>query len=1067
MTQFPQFQTLSPLDRADLIVNNALNGRLSALLRPTAQMTPEERETLAQSLLDEEPSNPFLKAAVGVLTDPLALMGILLMTRFKVPRPDKLFRVADDLSPIVAEQSSLLKALGLKKFATGNQIYDGTTIAPVLEQVQRGRYEVLERMGSKYQPALAEWAQRSGRHALSADPFDDRLVYAATAGLHQAHKEIVRTGFKTIEVAGRKVRMPVFEAVDVAPILNRDLVNRELAARGLTGVVAAQKEAFDEGWKMLTGDNAALIRIARGIADGSLGGNSGSVRMLADLMGDDILRLAKSGVPEKDLADLIRSAIPKQLEFYAPRNVRTMYRMGPKGIVKADSDFIESLGQEGRIPTMLRASRNLISRERPPLIDPDDLDGLEALAGNGPERAAFNAMRNQAIAAKAKIGTQNAKGEIVQHVSFLKLSAEEAFERYQNAAGRTWGLYGQPLPQHIRELMDRNQSAFVARDAADKSFRATLAGSKVPFEPLHRAKKPPGDWSLFDALKRDYTALADKYTKDALTEVHLPAATGTLPVKQGVFTATAINMQQWTKRLLDSDFGKQIPEPLRKQMASFSDRELRGMTADRKVANFFYSTTLGANFGAPLLNLTQTANLYRFVDPRHVTAAYGDTFKQLGGYLSERASRATASNLVGLRGKQERVRLLRKHVPFADDIGAIDDLDSSLEIALSAPSAVKRDTLLSKGQEALLKVFTNSERFNRLVAANAGVRAAKANGQNVAERIVGDKRLFADETTGSFVRRLIDETQFTPSFLNTPTQFIKPGSVFANPSIRQFLTFPVRQLTSLWFGGRLGATEAGQRGQNTAIDLLRTLGISSIMYEAGKGLFGIDLTEATPLGSGTAIHRDFGPFAPLPVPPVIGAPVALLSALGTGDYESLSFALPAFVPGGIGLSKAIGLVPGLGEAATDLNFSRQFVDYSRRAPDGRYPIMDGAGRVISYETPGSLALRGAGLARFDRTEQEVLETIRSVGDQTRAARRDYLLALNANNVSKASAIQQDFKRRYGFELSVSESDLRQSAEREQRTRVERALEGLPAEFRDRLAPSLPSGFQPGVPTPIR
>ena len=158
---------------------------------------------------------------------------------------------------------------------------------------------------------------------------------------------------------------------------------------------------------------------------------------------------------------------------------------------------------------------------------------------------------------------------------------------------------------------------------------------------------------------------------------------------------------------------------------------------------------------------------------------------------------------------------------------------------------------------------------------------------------------------------------------------------------------------------------------------------------------------------------------------------------------------PLLIPGGVELFRTMGLIPpgvpgaGLGQAAARA-FERTYADYDQPAPDGRIAVFSGRGTLKGYYRPWELVRYGLGVKGGDlEKEQLLLKTLVSQRDTIRETRQSYMDARFRNNGREAQQILEGFSARFGFELPVSNKDVKAMQMRRQVTRLEQVVRTMP------------------------
>jgi hypothetical protein len=303
----------------------------------------------------------------------------------------------------------------------------------------------------------------------------------------------------------------------------------------------------------------------------------------------------------------------------------------------------------------------------------------------------------------------------------------------------------------------------------------------------------------------------------------------------------------------------------------------------------------------------------------------------------------------------------------------------------------------------------------------------------------------------------VGSTQFGGNMLNTPMAFqgVSPfGRALNNPLMRQFLSFPVRSLTSFTHeAGRLGGRgKLGGMGQ----DFVRGMGISAIFYEAGKNTFGLDLSSGlygaslTQLAGGERFFQSGNEY--VPIPPVVDIPVNIVrGTLDPGQRELLQQNLPRLVPGGVAISRALGMAPNAPETflfGLPGSLQKTYIDPNRRTEDGRIPVFKADGTLVDYQTPGMIFARqlGVDLGQFKQTSDFDGFLLKN-REQIVQYRQRAIQALLANEIPKMERVRAEFKRRYGMDLTISKEQLDEAMKNRLVSRTERILDRMPPDQR--------------------
>jgi len=227
------------------------------------------------------------------------------------------------------------------------------------------------------------------------------------------------------------------------------------------------------------------------------------------------------------------------------------------------------------------------------------------------------------------------------------------------------------------------------------------------------------------------------------------------------------------------------------------------------------------------------------------------------------------------------------------------------------------------------------------------------------------------------------------------------------------------------------------------------MGMSAIIYEAGKGLLGADMSRglaastATDLFGGEKFTEDGNGW--IKVPPIVSVPHQFVSGLASGDTAQLVNAVSRLVPGGVALSRAIGVMPEMPFPMDALQ--KTYAGWSTPLEDGRVPVFK-AGRLVDFKSPTELVMRalGADMGKFNEggSLDGYLVKQRELIVQ---ARQEYLAKLMANDYAAAERVASAFEKKVGVPLTVSRAQVKAFAASRNTPRTERILDRLPADVR--------------------
>jgi len=499
----------------------------------------------------------------------------------------------------------------------------------------------------------------------------------------------------------------------------------------------------------------------------------------------------------------------------------------------------------------------------------------------------------------------------------------------------------------------------------------------------------------------------------------------------------------------------------------------------RSLASWFYYGALGLNPAASARNLFQLSlTTAPVLGAKYTAVGVERAMKKAGTYFELR--------LGGVARNEAFARAFPEYVKAG--IPASPAIESTVQRTLeSAWDHTARDGFALKGsktkerlQDALMSLFSGSESTVRMVTfegamakglddSMAGLAELKKSGKVKGKLPTKDQ---IHQAVSNFARETVMETQFVNAASNIPYWLMDKG-----PLTRQFLQFASRMgewytNTSWAVGGGVpsGRTVPGlerlfggleKRGLNPGT-FARTMLWSEMIGRGALEAFGVNMDQSLLFGA-LPMPREYGPFAPVPfLPPAYGlvGGVALDLAKGDTNMTETKRAAPLLIPGGIALAKLGGYSPVGGKEVANI-LGRQYVDWNRPTPDGRYPLYTGKGSLIGYMTAGQLFLSGTGIAERGpafQTEQDLYRFLLSNRDRIREYKQDYMRKIISNDIPGAQAVDKEFQQAVpgvgAMEKWVSEEDIQNAEDAMDVTRLEKLLDTMPKEVRPYYAEAL-------------
>jgi len=1073
------FEKLASYDKPQLLLTQALDNELT--LRGGLQtlvdvdgLSPKERDLFTTRLKERIGRNSVTDAAVDVLTNPFVIMMMVTSPAAgtALSRTGKaIFDVAERYSPFVKEQGGLLASLGL---LSPTQLFKGTALTPAMEAFTKGVDQMEKEMMARVAEPLRKTLERHGLESLNpdrvADPVKKQLAQklndALDASLRGLDREVTDKVIRTRKMIGtekydrKKHTKKEWKAkgrieIEVVDRVSKKLVSSDMDQvidkLGLRELRDAFKAATDERRMRMFGDEAAskaagkfvadekkLLRMWEGTRMGMRDSSAfkGTTKELASLaVGPDLAALVASGrVDQGQFTAALKKMIEGQPDYYMPRNL-----MDLKGTTN-----MQQILEQRRSSSVVATGSSLARTSATGSFDPDDLGRLFKQFG-----ATAAGVKAQ-LASQKKIQALAAKGKAAR---VYKLNAQESLSRYFRDTGVTHSLYVQTLddlPRLAQRVKDTRGAALPAK-------MKVLTDAEARRSPLVGKGK-----SLASVLQEEHFLLEDRFAKEAL-EVLVRGAVGVQKMEHVATHMALIRGKQGLKWLMGSPVGKAMKasgkwgQDLHKRFTEIADAELgfgEAKSISGTLAKYYYVTHLGLNLSSVTMNLMQPllyASVYGGLG--NVLKAYGSAFKELGAYTSDRLERYGVRSLTD----EQHRELIEKHFKFAN-------MDGENLIQIGRDTFSTMDSISYKTQSLQdvsrkesyffdypMKLFEKAEWLNRSVAAHSVENLYLSKGIDFRKGTPGFQRFVTD------VGETVNATQFGGSSLNTPMMFQGAGPfgrIGNNPLFRQFLSFPLRSVTTLAYDSPRMADRGLLKGVGQ--DFLRGMGISAIFYEVGKNTFGADLSPGlfgaslTQVAGGDRFFQAGNEY--IPIPPVVDIPVNIVrGALDPGQRQLLQDNLPRLVPGGIAAYRAMGLLPNLMEGplfGLPGALQKTYVDPKQQTEDGRLAVYKGDGTLIDYQSKGQLFAKflGVDMGTF-RESADFDGFLLKNREQIVEYRRKAIQALLNNEIPKMQGIRAEFKRRYGIELTISKDQLDEAMKNRLVPRTERILDRMPPELR--------------------
>lgn len=1041
-------------DAPETVVSMLLDGEftrrggMNALVNPMG-LTPPEREGMAARMKQAAGKSSLGNALVDVALNPWVWLYFATSAAGGQALKESaqgLTKLAPKFMSVVAEQPHVMKALGL---LTGSQVVD--------PQVREAMFDVTRATSAK----AAEGASHmQGLNLRAIADISNPLEKAAAQENHALLIAALEGRGRDLEIlypkiaADNTVSMTARTQKAWAP---QQAIDSALDQRGLRPAYDQIRSFLDQRKKDLFGrDGAAafeadpekILNVYRGLNNRLMNGNAKDmnhlgVNMVRQVLGEDIQEAVQAGKVTQDqffkiVTDTFGGGVAEG--HYFPKNVfETVGQVGDR-MQRFERVAAEAMG----------ASTTAIGRDKRfanTLAHPDDLSAFERAVGGGVTKdfRDFAQDANDAITEAVRDS---------KPLRLRRLDAVEALDRYNNDTAKTWGWHVSPVSpetwQAVHEVMPHAKTPWTS----DLDPHWIPGGDEVKNIRID-AKHPQGRWNNADVVYSGWLYNQDEYSRNAIERVLVPAVSGRYDTRH-LFTNAVLNSaKQGTAALLNTGLGDALTKAggtasrVGDAMKSWADTQGEGASDFlRGTASYLYTTHLGLNLSSANINLTQPLNLASsWLGAGNTLKGMASAMGELGGYAVERAGMGAFID------DAARAKLIQKHFKHADLLGigptALEQLDSTI---FSQGTSFREQSTFRKLNGLLMTPFTMAEMVNR-----AAVGHAVENAFTEAGRATHSGGTALPEFNRA-VRQLNNDTQFASHPLNTPLAFISQdrnispfGRALTNPLVRQFLSFPFRSFTSLTYSA---PRFAGREGGFLPVmnDFARAMGVSAIAYESIKNLTGADVSRIGPVSTNLGVIPGIsqGRFdkqnIAFPLPPVLDIGAGLVAAVATDDKALFANSASRLIPGGIALSRALGVFP---SAPTNfLGLQKTYAGWNQRSPDGMVPLFKEDGTLVSMESPSDLVMRGLGADLGKYQQQGSLDGyLIAQRDEITRYRRLYLQKLIGGNAQGAEGIKKEYEKRFKMPMTVTKEQVRAMMKGREVGRSERILDRIPADVR--------------------
>lgn len=720
--------------------------------------------------------------------------------------------------------------------------------------------------------------------------------------------------------------------------------------------------------------------------------------------------------------------------------------------------------------------------------DPDshDFQGLERVIGRTRTEVLYNSddlyQLNQVY--KAKYGENLLTAAGFEHMDMVREKAQRMWdkgakqevlrtrklsykndERYMVEMARSRALHSTVPSDHVFN-QEKAYAKYIDEELKGTISKIGVAGHEVPIgTPM--ADMPPEirkKISLYAMMERGLNGMSDPGRRQLVRDVFLPATLGTITSEQAAHMAGMLQARNVLRAAATGPFGRLVEKMggknLIDHLKTITDPDIsptyRG-SVSAGVSKWLYATHMGLNLGSMAINLMQPLVLASVgADWRDVAYAYGKAAGEMGTYISKRLK-----NPKLFIDAMEQEKLIGESFKWAKNSGITPDwtklLDAEAARFHGSGTGGKWDRALS----LTMKGFEKTEWFNRSVTAHLMERMYKRAGRDP----LTDPHFQADQ------ERYVQLTQYGAHPLETPMVFAKRESLsskmagkLSNPLTRMFMSFPVRTLSA----GLRTMPKLGEEKYQVGLAkvLVRSMGLSALTYELGKGLLGVDLSRGLAASAFTDVlggERFLQGGDVVPLPPVLRIPLDFVRGTAGGDWGMVTDAFArAAVPGGVAFMRALNVMPRLPDVVGGLpqRLQKTYADYGNPDPaTGTVPLYKGDGTLIEYRRPSEIVARALGVDLGTWGQQGELDgyLIQQRAEIVRY-RQQFLMKLAANDVAGALNVRKAFGTKFKdpktgvpLPLTVTREQIDSYLKNRVMGRTERILQGLPPELRGQYA----------------
>lgn len=1010
-TPDPKFEfPLTIYDRPSIAAANLLSGNLDATTRAIFSpmtLSPNEMKNIRQMFLKDLPDDPVTKTAVDLATNPIVIIGLILMLGSKgaIASSSQLHAMWTGGTAALKGISTFMRPLS-SAFTSMRSMWDRGVLRDMVKMVtkrrifQRDYQHALGRAITKYN------ADNKAMGLPAMTPKQEVLIGSWMRGFHQAPVGVVNPKTQQVVWGGRGAPFQGYYIKyfgNQAPLMPGLEKAMKVESPNLLPLARRMKELYGRMGRIVLKDASGKIHPELSVKGVTFQGldygpsittrtpfermMTGTKAMTGKAYKGILRRMDEIGPPARHAKARVGNAIPMQSEMELVKE-----QFGPGMWDKYTK--LTSVQVKNTEEVFLNLATSL--KQIKGTFGVDEVGNYVGVGKKKPEivQQALKEISWQLMDKMNK--TQGQRGiaegvkKITQQIEFAAAHPPEQMKQIISELARGVGA---PAEFIMREPIIMNQ--YINAMAPTYAWFRNSLGPRLQ-ETIH------GAWNV-----KDHKWISQMWDDDLG-----PMLKGLKNYKEYArsvfFKDSAYNFREWLKS--DSPIIKQIPESLRnKMMISLSGARgsLSDATVGGQIASLMYTSALGLNMSPISKNLLQPViTTLPVLGPGNIALG----FKRLARDLPK---------LPSLSRKIGTDRAIRKLFPgyykyFGGEeiTKAMAAGDISKEGELMGKTAA---SLLRKGQQAIMLPFAGSEKWNRLLTFYSGQGAALADG-------------LSKTNAREFGAMLNMYTNFTGGTLGLAGWARGVWAPF-----RQFGHFPTRFVEYLY-----GSMRMGPQGATSTGILGRGMVASAGVYTIAKNLMKMDVSGGLMAQALPGPVYEGSSFYPAPyMPPILGAAGDVLKALHTGKFNRLGSTAALFVPGGIAGRR-------MWRA-----WAPKYADYQSRTPDGRIPIYNDDKALITSLTPVQLVMRGMGLHPTGlAAEQQMTKYLLSQRDKIRQYRREYLEALGNNNLEKSQQINKEFQKKYPTlgPLRLKKSDIKAMENRKEVTRLNRVLKGFPKAY---------------------